>query len=77
MDRDPHPEYILANHPHFLVPLMLKDEKMWMWYSICSAHRSHDTECNMCQAGSWCQVRRVRSEEEIERFGGDDEYADG
>lgn len=69
-------EYNLKNHPHFLAPLMLKDGKMWMWYSICSAHQGHDTECGLCHAGSWNQIRRVRSQDEIARFGGDDSYAD-
>ena len=71
-------EYILSNHTYFLAPIKLEDGKMFMWYSICSAHRSHDTECNMCQAGSWCRIRRVRSQEEIDQFGDPfDEYADG
>jgi len=70
-------EHILANHPHFLVPMMLKDKKMYVWYSICSMHRGHDTKCRLCQAGSWQQIRRVRTEEEIEQFGDPfDEYAD-
>ena len=68
-------EYVLSNHQYFLMPMMLKDGKMFSWYSICSAHRSHDSECGMCQAGSWCQIKRVRTQEEIDQFGGG-EYAD-
>jgi len=52
------------------MPIMLKDGKMYMWYSICSAHRSHDPDCGNCKAGSWNQIQRVRSQEEIDQFGG-------
>ncbi len=69
------PDVFLKNHPHFLMPVQLRDGKMYMWYSICSKHRSHDPDCNLCQAGHWVQVRRVRTDEEIEQFGGG-RYAD-
>lgn len=26
------------------------------WFSICSMHRIHDDNCNMCRAGHWTNV---------------------
>jgi len=26
------------------------------WYSICSKHMVYDKNCNMCNAGVWCNV---------------------
>ena len=49
-------EHNLDTHPYFLVPIMLQHEKMFMWYSVCSKHRSHNSECPMCNAGSWYEI---------------------
>lgn len=29
------------------------------WYSICSKHRDYDASCNCCNAGQWCNERRL------------------
>lgn len=29
------------------------------WYSICSAHRSHDPECPRCQSGRWINIYKA------------------
>jgi Cys-tRNA synthase (O-phospho-L-seryl-tRNA:Cys-tRNA synthase) len=30
------------------------------WYSICSAHRDHNSECDMCTTGRWNNVLITR-----------------
>lgn len=30
------------------------------WYSLCSAHRKYDKNCDMCQGGSWVTEREIR-----------------
>ncbi len=57
--------YKLNNYPYFLEPIMLKDGKMFMWYSICSKHRSHDPKCDLCATGSWNEIVRVPGEDEV------------
>ena len=41
---------------HFLVPIKTDGDRMYMWYSICSSHRSHDRDCPRCKTGSWIQI---------------------
>lgn len=31
------------------------------WYSVCSIHRPHRDDCNMCRAGSWVNVWKQRA----------------
>lgn len=33
------------------------------WYSICSAHIIHNTQCHMCNAGSWinCYQHKIEN----------------
>lgn len=53
-------KYKLTSYPQsFLVPMMLKDGKILVWYSICSRHRSHDSNCGLCNSGSWVEHRAV------------------
>jgi len=61
-------EYLLNSYNYFLEPVLLKDGKMFMWYSICSHHQGHYPGCDMCQAGSWQEIERVISDEEREYF---------
>jgi hypothetical protein len=49
-------EYILKENEYFYIPIKLIDNKMFMWHSICSIHRSHNKDCGMCNAGSWMEI---------------------
>ena len=53
------------NGAYFLMPIKLEEGKMFMWYSICSMHRSHAPECAMCATGSWNEIVRVPGEDEV------------
>lgn len=33
--------------------------EMFMWYSICGVHASHDATCKMCSHGRWVPVMPV------------------
>ena len=41
----------------FLVPVKCEGGDTFMWFSICSKHRSHDETCNLCNAGQWYKVK--------------------
>lgn len=61
--------YDLNNHTYCLAPIKLEDKKMFMWYSICSIHRSHAPECALCARGSWQEIERIKNEDDL-RFEG-------
>lgn len=61
-DEHPDPFPNLDGHPYvhlsktgsyWITPTKQVDGKTMLWYSICSHHRAHNTECETCQVGSW------------------------
>jgi len=38
--------------------MLTKGHLLWkiQWYSICSIHRMHNPECNICATGNWRNV---------------------
>ena len=66
-DELPLDEYRLTSYPYFLSPMMCIGGKTYGWYSICSVHRSHNAECDMCNVGSWHEQRIVPPDKEGER----------
>ncbi len=54
-----------SSHPYFLIPMRSDpDGKLYLWYSICSRHRSHAPECNLCARGSWIEIQHVKKEDD-------------
>lgn len=43
----------LDNYEHFTVPICFIGTQMFIWYSLCSEHRSHEPTCELCNTGSW------------------------
>ncbi len=47
---------------YHLVPIKTdEDGKMYMWYSFCSAHQTHDPTCDMCKTGAWVRIEHSKS----------------
>lgn len=50
------PKLGMPDEEYVLIPMKLIDDKIFMWFSYCSAHQEHNEDCAKCLRGSWEEI---------------------